>query len=274
MKKSLLATITILLLCYNVKAQDYFKGLIGLSYSSVYNNGQETKNNSPLYIIYNEHYCQLYINGTINNFATDSYSKNIEGGDIAESFISSETATKPRGFYSINILHNKSGKSQITINMPLQPGGAAFFVRNASVYSENGHVLGKAHINNWRELEKQAKYDDSVKSSNKIVTNAIPTYNVQDFFNEKFIWSEQQSHEKYLGVIKCKLQIDSTGRVMFIKYNEGCELKDVHELQSSFLAKFQGFIRNMPNWMPAKKKNGSHAWTYENIEIKLIPTDN
>jgi hypothetical protein len=160
----------------SIKAQDSFRGLFADSYLETQHNGELKKINKPIYIIYNRTYCQLSINGTEKSFETEAYSSSIKNGNIEEGFLNAETKTINRGWYSINILHDKKSKSTITVNMPLIPGGKAIIVPDAQVYSENGKVTGKVFINNWKELEQKLKYEDSLS---KTKVKAVENLNVR-----------------------------------------------------------------------------------------------
>lgn len=201
MKKPILICL-LAFICLNSIAQDSFRGLIGYSYSTINNNGSERKVNSPLYIIYNQSFCQLSVNGIINNFKVDSYSKQLNQGNIEESFISDETNTKPRGFYSINILHDKAGKSQLTINMPFIPDGAAYFVSDAKVYSQNWPVTGHPYVNNWKDVEKQAKINDSLSIAKQLTVkqNTIKVHKSDSIWQVNLANNKIKSADSILNI--------------------------------------------------------------------------
>lgn len=173
-----------------VKSQDSFRGLFADSYLETQYNGELKKINKPIYIIYNRTYCQLSINGIVRSFETEAYSSHIKEGNIEEGFLNGENKTITRGWYSINILHDKKSKSTITVNMPLIPGGKAIIVPDAQVYSENGKVTGKEFITNWKELEQKLKYEDSVSKSK---VNVLENINVLKNSNDSTSTSRRDS---------------------------------------------------------------------------------
>ncbi|MEB0262298.1 hypothetical protein [Mucilaginibacter sp. 10I4] len=124
--------------------------------------------NKPVILIYNDSYCQISINGRVTAFNVDSYTRQLDKGQLEENFLNDETPIIQRGWYSITILHKKNGKSQITIQMPMLPGGAAYFVENAQDYSENGRVNGHSYVNNWKSMKKNKTTQDSIAIVNTI----------------------------------------------------------------------------------------------------------
>jgi hypothetical protein len=192
----------------SIKAQDSFRGLFAESYFETQKNGELQKINKPFYIIYkinkpfyiiyNRTYCQFSLNGSVSSFQTDAYSSGIKEGNIQEGFLNAETKTINRGWYSIEIVHDKKGKSTITVNMPLIPGGKAIVAPNAQVYSENGKVTGKVFINNWKELEQKLKYEDSLsKTKLKFAENVNVQKNSDDSTGvskrDSFLFARQET---------------------------------------------------------------------------------
>ncbi|MCX6199206.1 MAG: hypothetical protein NTY88_08280 [Bacteroidetes bacterium] len=143
-------------------AQNNFKGLFSATYLEVNGKGDLKQVNSPLSIVYNSSYCRLSISGVVNNFKVDAYSKKLSSGDVEESFLSDETATTPRGWYYILITHNNLGTSTITVNLPMIPNGNAYIVNKAEIFTENGKVTGKVHVENWKEIENEVSVNDSI----------------------------------------------------------------------------------------------------------------
>ena len=150
-----------------VFAQENYRGLISEAYMQITDNGKVVKTNKPVIIIYNRNYCSLYIGDKTSHFPVESYTTRIKEGNIEESFLSGETISTKFGWYSINILHNKNGESEITINLPSLPGAASYFVQKAKVYSENGKVSGKVFVNNWKQLNNDFNYNDSLNKLNE-----------------------------------------------------------------------------------------------------------
>ena len=162
----IIALFALLFFSNNVFAQSY-RGLISQTFMQIAEKGNVIKTNKPLIIIYNRNYCSLYIGDKISYFPVESYSTSIKEGNIEESFLSGETSTTTFGWYLIRILHNNNGESDITINLPSIPGGAAYFVQKAKVYSENGKVSGKVFVNNWEQLNNDFNYNDSLHKINE-----------------------------------------------------------------------------------------------------------
>ena len=143
-------------------------GFFASSYTEV-NGEKETTVKKPLYIIYNNRYCELFIGDISASFPVDaSYTRELVKGDVVESFINDDAATVNRGWYSIIIEHNKAGSSKITINMPMVPKGQAYFVEEAQTYSRSG----KVHVENWKEIEEKAKARDAKMAERKRINDS------------------------------------------------------------------------------------------------------
>jgi hypothetical protein len=162
-----------------------FKGLIGYSYLEVIGERNPITVNKPLYIIYNSRYCKLSIDGKVTYFNVDpSYTRELEKGDVVESFINDESETNVRGWFSIRIEHKKAGSSTLTVNLPMVGQIHAYVVNDAKIFSENGQVTGKVHIENWKELEARAKTADSLNSvRRKEMAPIIEKQRIQDSLN-------------------------------------------------------------------------------------------
>lgn len=81
--------------------------------------------------------------------------------------MSEETETTPFGYYQISIYENKDGV-MFEVSLPsyagdkVYPDGFTYLVEKAQKYSENGKVDGNIQIENWKELEKQERINDSL----------------------------------------------------------------------------------------------------------------
>jgi len=268
MKKALLVA-AMLILMFTVKGQSIYRGLIGYSYEETTYNGNVKLTHKPIIIIYNNNFCLLNINGLTKTFPVDSYAQTLNKGDIEESFLSDEDYTEPRGWYSINIIHRKKGKNEITINLPMMSSGKAYFCENALLYSENGRVKSNAHVNNWKALEERYNVGNSQQEQSKIMSKAIPEYDIQVFFNKNFTWFQDQSEHIDSGLLKLRLQIDTLGSVGFISIGDDSYITDPKQNRSTMLGQIYHIINLMPKWIPAKERNGHPQKSNVEVEIKL-----
>ena len=165
MKKTVL--LAALFLSLQSFAQSIIGGYFASSYLYAHGNSEPQKVIKPLHIVYDRNYCQLFLDNVTYSFKVFAYETHIEKGNMVETFWNDETESTAKGWFSIMVVHNKPGTCEVTVNLPMIKGGAAYIAENAQAYSENGKVTGSMHIDNWKELAQQAHVDDSLAALRK-----------------------------------------------------------------------------------------------------------
>lgn len=172
----------ILLLSSKCFSQDYYT-LLAHSYV-IMKDGKENKVNKAMVLTYNRDYSILYIEGEKNvHFSNEQYTRDLNEGQLHESYLSSETSTTPYGRYNIQIFHLKN-QNIFEVVLP----GVTFYAGHAELYSENGKVQHNPYVTNWKELlvkEEQRKSKEELRKSlektkNKFITDSIRKVEVKD----------------------------------------------------------------------------------------------
>ena len=153
-----------------VFAQGYFFGLYANSYleTAKYGSDKNVRVKKNISIIYNKDYCKFYVEGKGSFFfKTRNYERKMQGKYLQTSFLSQETSTTPDHYYDVTIFESKDGiMFEVALTSyagdKVYPNGFTYLVEKADKYSENGKVNGNIQIENWKELEKQERINDSV----------------------------------------------------------------------------------------------------------------
>jgi len=139
--------------------------------------GKENKVNKSMVLTYNRDYSILYIEGEKNvYFSNQQYTRDLNEGQLHESYLSSETSTTPYGRYNIQIFHLKN-QNIFEVVLP----GVTFYAEHAELYSENGKVQHNPYVNNWKELlEKEEQRKNLDKQKNILIKDSIRKVEVKD----------------------------------------------------------------------------------------------
>ncbi|MCW3125980.1 MAG: hypothetical protein JWO03_1638 [Bacteroidetes bacterium] len=196
--------------------------LTGSSYVEGDGNSQKTVNKT-ISITYDRGYCELMLDGSVIDFKIEGYSKTLNKGNVAESFMNGETKLLRRGEYDFTIKYNHPGTAEVTINKPLEPEGYFYVVNYARVYSENGKVTGYAHVDIPQKIHDLDSLDNYLQAKRHIDDSIYQFFYYYEFkqFNMRGKRKTEESELMSFVYKNIKVSKGVKGYIRFIIDPEG-----------------------------------------------------